>query len=384
MGRPSSAEKMVIALAHGIAEGRWPPGKPLPSIRRLAKELELSVPTAIKVVHLAVQRGMVALRSGKPAMVLANAPHVAAELLRQVPLPPALAREDESHKTRIALLYPEKDHPLRFAPHVALARHLALAGDRAGLRFEPVAWPMKDQVPFALSLPARGFRAAALLGMHSFYRVGLAALLDQRFPAVLINRRHSCSGVPAVAGDDYKPARDLALRLIRLGHRNLSLVCEVLPTIDMQPHDALRGWIDGLAEGGVLDECPMPVHILPNFENLRKCPRTFNELLLRPDRPTALFFLFPDWMEIILNDPRFARFRVPEDISLIVSGPGERPPVLSNGSPISALDLDYQRLADCVTQNLIDLIAGRPCPQLLLLPHKLQLTDSIGPPPEAP
>lgn len=389
MARLSAAERLVVALAQGIAEGRWPPGTPLPAVRDLALEMNISKPTAIKVVQRAAERGLVELRRNQPAMVLADAERVAGDLLSRIaPLPTAAptdspAKPDEPALKRIALLYPDIDWDDRDAnlPRVALRHHLDLLSRRAGLRLDLIPWPLKDQVTFALSLRARGYVGAVCHGMRAVYQVGMQALANQRFPTVIATRRMTQVGLPVVTADDYKLAHDLAVKLVQLGHRNLSLVTDLLPTVDMEAHPAIRGWVDALDEAGVMPQCPLATYILPDLEPVRRNPRVFAELLLRPDRPTALFFPWAVWHDVLLRDPRFAQFRVPDDISLIVGGLGDRPFSLPGSPPLSTLTHDHERMAECIIKTLLDLMTGKSCPKLLLLPMKLNLTDSVGPAP---
>ena len=381
MARSSTAEKLVFALAQGIVEGRWPPDTPLPTVLDLAKEMSISKPTAIKVVRLAAARGLVRLRPSRQALVLPDAVTVAGGLLgRHVAYPVAAPGGDGAPALRpVAMLYPDISWPL--AP-VALCHHLELLAERFGLRFDLLRWPLKDQTAFALSLPARGYAGAVCLSMRSLYQVGLSALRNLGFPTLIANRRFEHLGLPTITADDYKPARELALRLVSMGHRNLALVADLLPTVSMETHGTIRGWVDGLAEGGVLEQCPLPTYIIPNLPQLRQSPRTFSELLLRSDRPTALFFYWRLWPEVILKDPRFAQFRIPEDISVAVALSGERAVSLPEAPPLTTLDLDYDRMATCIIKTLIDLIDGKRCPDLLLLPLKLHLTESVGPAPK--
>lgn len=381
MGRASIAERLVLALAQGIAEGRWPEGSALPSLRHLAKEINVSAPTAMKVVQLAAERGLVALRPSRPALILAGARNVAARLLGGSSSAVSDHDDDSADGQRVALLYPEIEQSLDYPMYASLRQHINVAASRKGLCFAPVPWPLKDQIAFALSLPARGYVGAVCLGTRTSYLPGLTALRNQGFPTLIINRRFRHLGLPTITADDYKPSRELALRLVRMGHRNLSMVADLLPSTNMETHEAIRGWVDGLDEAGVLEECPMPTYIVPNLGSLRQSSRTFEQLLLRPDRPTALFFFWPVWSDVLLTDPRFARFRVPDDVSLILAMPGERPLTLPNVPPLTALDYDYQRHGDCIANGMADLINGKPCTELLLLPLRLHLTESIGSPP---
>ncbi|NLX58701.1 MAG: LacI family transcriptional regulator [Phycisphaerae bacterium] len=381
MQRSSTSRRLVLAVAQGIAEGRWLCGGELPSVRSLAKEFGVSAPTAMKVIQLAAAQGLVALRPSRPALVLPDAARAARRILGTAALPDS-PRESSGAQTRVALLVPAMEPP-GYAPFASMRQHIDMEAAAKGLAFDLIHWPLKEQIPFALSLPARGYAGAVCLAMRPSYLPGLTALRNQGFPTLIINRRYRHLGLPAIAGDDYKPVRELVLRLVRMGHRNMSLVTDLLPSSNMETHDAIRGWVDGLNETGTLGTSPMPTCIVPNLEPLRRSGHVFEQLLLRPDRPTALLFYWPTWTEVLLQDPRFSRLRVPDDISLALAIPGERPPRLPDGPPLTTLDIDYQRQADCIVNRMADMIGGRSCEELLLLPLKLHLTDSLGPPPRS-
>lgn len=380
MGNSSTSRRLVLAVAQGIAEGRWSCGDEMPPVRSLAREFGVSAPTAMKVVQLAAAQGLLVLRPNRPALIPPDAASVARRLLGTAPsvAPGSQTVANSSHR-RVALLHRETES-LEYGPYPSLLQHIELEASKHELSFELVSWPLKEQVPFVLSLPACGYAGAACLGMTPSYLPGMTALKQQRFPALIINRRFKYLGLPAVAGDDYKPARELALRLARMGHRNMSIVTDLLPSSNSGTHDSIRGWVDGLAEAGVLESCPLATYIIPNLDPLKRSDRVFEQLLLRPDRPTALLFFWPTWADVLLNDPRFSRFRVPDDISLALAIPGERPPRLEKGPPLTTLDIDYQRHGECVVSRMADIIAGKPYDEVLLLSLKLHLTESIGPP----
>jgi DNA-binding LacI/PurR family transcriptional regulator len=380
--RVRAADRLIYVLAQGIAAGRWKPGDTLPTVRDLARETGISTPTTAKAIRLAAESGLVALHANRPATVLPDAPRIAAGMLD---LPAAAPETPASSpgRTRIALLFPDVDWPLRNPPLVSLRQHLNTHAAKVGMDIELMPWPIKDQLNFALSLAARGYAGAICLGMRAFYQAGLLALATHRFPTLLVNRRYPHVPLPTITGDNYRPAYDLALRLARLGHRSVSLVADLLPNIEMEVPGVIRGWVDGLVEADLLHQCPIPVYITPHLDALMTSPRTFEQLLLRSDRPTALFFYWPVWSSVILTDPRFAEFRIPDDVSVIVAMAGERPLALPGAPPLATLDYDYDRMASCAIQMITDLIAGKPHSELLQLPLRLNLTESVGPPPKA-
>lgn len=381
MTRRNSAENQIFVLAQGIAEGRWPPNSPLPAVRALAIEMGISKPTMIKSIRLAAEQGLVRLRPCQPALVLPEARQVAEQMLARRVRPLGTLPPCASGLKRIAVLHPDLDWPMKNPAQLSLCHHIDMVSEKAGLQCERVPWPHKDQVAFALSLPALGYSGAICVGMRSFYQVGLTTLRNQRFPTVLVNRRFRHLGLPVVTVDDYRSARETALRLISMGHRSLSLVADLLPSTDMEVHGAIRGWVDGLNENNVLDECHMPVCILPDLPPLRTSPRTFERILLSPNRPTALLFYQAEWPSVILGDARFAQFRVPDDISLVLAVPGQRPPILADGPPLTTLDFDYDRTAACIIEIITDLLVGKAHTEVLQVPLKLNLTESIGLPP---
>jgi DNA-binding LacI/PurR family transcriptional regulator len=139
--------------------------------------------------------------------------------------------------------------------------------------------------------------------------------------------------------------------------------------------------LDGLDDEGVLRDCPLPVYILPDLPLLKQNPCAFDALLCRPDRPTALFFYCPVWADVILRDPRFARFRVPEDISLVVGMPGERFRPPHGCPPLCTLDFDYNRYAECIVEMVQGMLRGNSQTERLAVPLRWLPTESIGPPP---
>ncbi|HOI55522.1 MAG TPA: GntR family transcriptional regulator [Phycisphaerae bacterium] len=383
MPAPRLCEQLLIVLARDIVNGRWTADESLPTTRQLARELGVSQPTAMKLTRLLARHGLVQIHAGRSATVAPEAAKRAADLLRRreaaAPLPTVSRPADGP--ARVALLVPEVDWPLTSPALVSLHDHLRRIENQAGLHFEAVAWPVAGQQRVALSLPAKGYAAAVCLSLRGVYLAGVATLQQHDYPVLVVNRQFEIPGLATVTSDDYRPVREVATRLIRMGHRNMSMVADLLPTTQSNVHEAIRGWLDALDGAGILQECPMPVYIMPDVPLLRESRCVFEALLCRPDRPTALFFYWPVWADVILRDPRFADLRVPEDVSLVLGMPGERFAIPPGCPPLCTLDFDYRRYAECIVEAVRDMLQGQRLAKRLTVPLKWNSAESIGPPP---
>jgi DNA-binding LacI/PurR family transcriptional regulator len=80
--------------------------------------------------------------------------------------------------------------------------------------------------------------------------------------------------------------------------------------------------------------------------------------------------------------PEAARLKVPEQLSLATLGSMATEPAPSWSPPLTNLDIDHARTAQCIVEIIQKMIAVEPYPPVLRMPLKLQVTESIGPPPE--
>ncbi|MBN2582732.1 MAG: LacI family DNA-binding transcriptional regulator [Planctomycetes bacterium] len=373
MARPEVVGRILECLLRELATGHWPEGRPVAPMRALAKQWGVSQETAMAALRRAGGLGLLNVQPRHRTVVEPGAAARALEVLHET--------QRKAEVSRVALLVGSPLSVLEYHPFFATFRRLACErGLARRIQIEVVQWPLREQVEFARSLPARGYRAALSLGLKPVHWVGVTWMHDHGYPVVVVNRDLPGMGVSTVRGDGFAAMQQLARHLIDLGHRNLCLITHFMPGASGAGLDEAEGWMQVLEETGLGRECTMPVCVLPWEPFMRENSHPFDNIFGRRDHPTAVVFVSPMWAKQMLSDARFRRFRVPEDVSVAVLHVNDPPLTISGLPPLTHIGLNHRRLVDCVIEVLSEMLAGDLTPRRLLLPLDVTLTESIGPP----
>jgi len=265
--------------------------------------------------------------------------------------------------------------------HVAFVRNLMQLAAAHGGEATVVPLPLRNQLASTRSLADHGYQAAVCLGFQPSYAPALFLLRDQKFPVVLLNRRFPWLQVPAVLVDGDRPTRQLIDVLVRHGHRDLCMVSHFSAEDSPCSRNMVGTWTEHLEQCGLLQDCTVPLRILPWVPALAQNRNLFTDILRQRKRPTAVVLTSAYWVERFLGDPPFARLRIPEDMSLAMFSPGESELRTPGGIPLTTLEINHRRAAECVLELAAKMLDGNPRPASIRIPLDLRLTDSIGPAP---
>jgi LacI family repressor for deo operon, udp, cdd, tsx, nupC, and nupG len=180
------------------------------------------------------------------------------------------------------------------------------------------------------------------------------------------------AGIPSVHIDNQAAARDAMEHLYALGHRRIGIVTG--PPASGLSRDRLQG-VRAVAGDGEL------IIVQGDF-TLAFGEEAAEQLLARPDRPTAIF-CFNDQMAIgVLAVARRRRLSVPADLSVVgfddISFARYNAPRLTTvAQPVKEMGQETVRL-------LLAVINGQTsAPVSIILPHTLVVRESTGPAPGA-
>jgi len=181
--------------------------------------------------------------------------------------------------------------------------------------------------------------------------------------------------IPRVSIDDRAAAADAARHLLDLGHRRVAVI-----TGDMQSTSSryrLQGFRDAMGEAGLDVDDDRIAYADYTAEGGEAATR---ELLLRRERPTAIF-CFSDEMAIgCMHALREHGFEVPRDMSVIGIDGIEfaryaYPPLTTVAQPT-------EQIGACCARILFDVMDGNsPAKRVHILPHRLVVRESTAPPP---
>jgi DNA-binding LacI/PurR family transcriptional regulator len=355
-----------------IASGEWAEGTLLPSVRRLAKDMGVGLTTVIRALHRTARRRLVKVQRRQGVVLLEGASARARELMAR--------RSRQVRSRRVAVLLPERHLPLNGNPgYELLVNAISRAAERKGISITVCGCPTKRQRLFAVCLLRDGIEAATCVAFDQAYMSMPVILWENGLPTTMFNRHIEDPPTPSVHIEDYGSTIDLAERLWRLGHHNMCMVTHQ-SGYSGQKGGRVSGWIDFLVSHNLVGECTLPLYVIPASGAIPEYGAMFADAVKGPCRPTAMVFAHSPWAVKFLLDPRFRTIRIPDELS-VVSFEGFPKTLLPASVPeITTLAVNYERVGECMVEQLVQLLRGGEHPPDIRVPLYLQLTESIGTP----
>lgn len=183
-------------------------------------------------------------------------------------------------------------------------------------------------------------------------------------------------GIPCVSIDDRAAGADATQHLLGLGHRDVAAI-----TGDMESTSSrrrLEGYREAMAEAGLPVREDLVVYADYTTEGGEAATR---ELLLRRERPTAIF-CFSDEIAIgCMHALRAQGFAVPRDMSVI--GIDDVEFARYANPPLTTIAQPTEEIGACCARILFEIMEGdRPEDLIRILPHRLVVRESTAPPRE--
>jgi LacI family transcriptional regulator len=237
--------------------------------------------------------------------------------------------------------------------------HLLLSGSHDG----------KGEIEFAVGA-MRGRVDGMIVMSPGVSGVELAACLPPDVPVVLLNCDVEGTGFTAVNVDSYGGALAMVRHLVGLGHRRIGMITGFEKNFDAR--ERLRGFRAALAES---DGRVQGAEVVGDFAEAGGY-RAAQELLGRPEPPTAVFCANDAMAVGAISAVRDAGLRVPEDIAF--AGFDDIPLGRYLSPSLSSVRADVNRLGARAVELLCHAIAGDAPPAQELLPTELIIRRSCG------
>lgn len=233
-------------------------------------------------------------------------------------------------------------------------------------------------------LPDDRAQGAVIVSLHnSAFNEAVYELRRRAFPFVLVDQRMHDIEISSVLADNYAGGFQVGQELLRLGHRRIAFIGDLV-TATVQ--DRLSGLRDAMAETGL---ALVRAHVLDLAigdrlgdwsSQIDNCVRT---LMLSPDRPTAIFCSCDGVARPAYRSLTALGLRVPEDVSVV--GFDDDPIAEWLPPPLTTVRQPFHEMgrvaADLLCKQMED---SRQPVEHHVLPVELIRRGSTAPPAKAP
>ncbi|MEU6341604.1 LacI family DNA-binding transcriptional regulator [Streptomyces sp. NPDC046977] len=197
-------------------------------------------------------------------------------------------------------------------------------------------------------------------------------LRELGLPGVAVGADGGVEGLATVNLDDRPVVTGAVRHLVELGHRRIAYVAG--PEEYLHAQRRLKACQDAVAEAG-LPPCP----VLPGGFTAEGGALATQELIARPDRPTAIVYANDLSATAGMAVAQEAGLRLPEDLSVV--GFDDVPLASWTRPSLTTGRADAARWGRAAALALIDTIETGATPLVELDPAALMLRDSTGPAP---
>ncbi|MCC6730555.1 MAG: GntR family transcriptional regulator [Chthonomonadales bacterium] len=191
-------------------------------------------------------------------------------------------------------------------------------------------------------------------------RGGEVAEMARRIPLVVCGARWPGVQVPTVDSDNVEAASQVVEYLLRLGHRDIALVCS--PPIRTNSVDRLDGYRRALLCNGVQPREELIVHSAFQYEMGSGAAAQLDALMRSTGAPTALFATDYSLALESMARLRALGLHIPNDVSVVGFDDSLSAPYLS--PPLTTVQQPLQQMGRRAAEMLLDLIegGGHACP----------------------
>ncbi len=365
MSRPSKIETVIrdwIFTRIRTAD----PAEPIPTIRCISRELDVSPTSVQKVVNQLKKEGVIDAFVGKGMFLR---PRAFRERRKVV-----LVSVYDLDRGRRRLRYPS-------APMLRFAKMMA----EAGCPCEPLNILGMSDADIPGRIRQGGFSGIALLEVSDDHL--LVELQKLMLPMVSLDYDASHLGIPSVVFDNGWGAFVITKHLVAQGHARISaLTCETMERAGQNrfrdPVDELRldGYRYAMMDAGLV---PDIVSLSLNRELLKN---KFFAIMARKDRPTALFIYHLFLAEIVVDMLRDGGYRIPTDISVVSVAAEDLE--FEPGKTYTSVAFDNAEMGEEAAAALLRLMKDEPPgPRRHIVAARIAQGDSVHPlgaPPASP
>jgi DNA-binding LacI/PurR family transcriptional regulator len=196
------------------------------------------------------------------------------------------------------------------------------------------------------------------------------SMLSLGIPVALVGMHHKdCA---SVAIDDVAAARTATQHLVNQGHRNIALMSGHPddPFNFSVPQDRRKGFLQALVENGLEWDPSREVH---GGFTMHTAARAMDDLLARPNRPTAIFCESDEMAFGVMQAIRRHGLKCPDDISIIGFDGHE----MSEFSELTTIEQPVQLMGEMAAWSIMERLRKplkEPIP--LIVPTTLVVRNS--------
>ncbi|MFW6059157.1 MAG: GntR family transcriptional regulator [Phycisphaeraceae bacterium] len=361
--------RVYQALRQRVVEGEYQPGEKIPTEKELGDEFGVSRLTVAKAMaHLVAERRVERFR-GRGTYVLRPEDGDKAE--------GADSRATEAR--RITFLSPGQEQgPVHIRHGILEGLHEALeaVGYYVGVDF----YADLEQHLSKLEKLGEDRHAAAFVVWpepDARTREKLTALIERRFPVVLVDTYLPDFACDYVVTDNVAGGALMVRHLADLGHRRITYITE------WPDRTSLRNRLTGYLRGLVCEDVPVTERSVVTVDSWASADvgSVIDELFDAPEPPTAIFASH-DYLAMNVHWALRERgLRVPEDISL--AGYDNIDAAQHFAVPLTTVSQDYFQMGHVAGQILLERF-GKPEPtvnyQQLIQPRLVERASTAAPP----
>jgi len=232
----------------------------------------------------------------------------------------------------------------------------------------------KREQEFATMVASRQADGIILMSHRLPFDLGAGGLSIDKLPPIV----NGCEftghqEIPSVAIDDTLAAMDATKHLLDFGHRKIAVI-----TGDMKSsssRDRLAGFRAAMSQFGLSADEELIAYSEYSLQGGETAAET---LLLRKNRPTAIFCFSDEIAVGCMYALRRHNFNVPDDIS--VMGFDDIPIASYISPPLSTIAQPTEEIGAACATLLLDIIEGKnPENVRKILPHRLVVRESTKP-----
>ena len=270
----------------------------MPSVRAIAKQLNLSPATVSRVLN------------NHPDVEDATRERVLARI-SEVGYVPRFGRRLTNV---IALAYP--DEPVRneygsFEPALLSGIMRGLGEHHFDLKLVSIRRDKSPDETYAQFFMRKGIRGV-VLRCFRHNRAMITSIAAERFPCIVIAERFEEPEVNFIRADSYPSSRRAVEHLISLGHRRIGLAMHNIA--DSDHADRRRGYSDALAQAGLEFDQSLVMELPSGFS---AGEQVLDAMLGLPEPVTAIFATNPMTTLGIMRRAQERGIMVPRDLSLV-------------------------------------------------------------------
>lgn len=163
-----------------------------------------------------------------------------------------------------------------------------------------------------------GARVGAVFAIHYADALLFDKLEEAGIPVIIINNGEYQKRFWSVLADEVQGASEATMHLVEMGHRIIAYADYERPAFPILVNDRYFGYRKALAESGLAYDEALRISV--PLEDLAMLQRRLEDLLRRPEPPTA-FAVHDDYFGAYLIEAlRRIGKQVPRDISIIATG----------------------------------------------------------------